>query len=175
MNLQDQSISLLIYISFRFVHSTCDEEADLTAYHKKKELNPDYDYVCPNCKSNSSTSQLKICEPLERSIESQSSEHFNIKESDTDPLEGKPCLEISSEDPLKLPSTKKKVCLSNIRGKGGKFVLQRLGSMSQIGKKRSNRGKGRQLVLQSGSSDRYISRTLDTDFSSDKNATVFGS
>ncbi|XP_034478194.1 histone-lysine N-methyltransferase 2C [Drosophila innubila] len=152
----------------KFVHSTCDEEADLAAYHKKKELNPDYDYVCPNCKTNSSASQLKISEPLERSIESQSSDHFSIKEGDTDPLEGKPCVEINSEDPLKLPSTKKKVCLSNIRGKGGKFVLQRMGSMSQIGKKRSNRGKGRQLVLQSGSSDRYISRNLDTDFSSDK-------
>ncbi|KAL7737445.1 hypothetical protein ACLKA6_007587 [Drosophila palustris] len=151
----------------KFVHSTCDEEADLTAYHKKKELNPDYDYVCPNCKNNSSAGQLK-CEPLERSIESQSSESFNIKDGDIDPLEGKPCLEINSEDPLKLPSTKKKVCLSNIRGKGGKFVLQRMGSMSQIGKKRSNRGKGRPLVLQSGSSDRYISRNLDTDFSSDK-------
>ncbi|XP_062135907.1 histone-lysine N-methyltransferase 2C [Drosophila sulfurigaster albostrigata] len=151
----------------KFVHSTCDEEADLAAYHKKKEFNPDYDYVCPNCKTNSTVPQLKT-EP-ERSIaEAQAAEHFNVKDGDTDPLDGKPCGEISNEDPLKLPSTKKKVCLTNMRGKGGKFVLHRVGSMSQMGKKRSSRGKGRQLVLQSGSSERYISRNLDTDFSSDK-------
>ncbi|XP_017868663.1 PREDICTED: histone-lysine N-methyltransferase 2C [Drosophila arizonae] len=151
----------------KFVHSTCDEEADLTAYHKTKEYNPDYDYVCPICKSNSAGA--KIVDPLERSLaDMQSSEQFNIKHVEIEPLNGKPCIEVNSEDPLKLPNTKKKVCLTNIRGKGGKFVLHRMGAISQLGKKRSNRGKGRQLVLQSGSSDRFIGRTMDTDLSSDK-------
>ncbi|XP_064543021.1 histone-lysine N-methyltransferase 2C [Drosophila montana] len=153
----------------KFVHSTCDEEADLTAYHKKKEYNPDYDYVCPICKTNSSATQHKAVDPLERSItDMQNAEQFNIKHVEIESINGRTCIEGNSEDPLKLPSTKKKVCLTNIRGKGGKFVLHRLGSMSQLGRKRSNRGKGRQLVLQTGSSDRYISRNLDTDLSSDK-------
>ncbi|EDW01903.1 histone-lysine N-methyltransferase 2C [Drosophila grimshawi] len=149
----------------KFVHSTCDEEADLTAYHKRKEYNPDYDYVCPVCKVGSN---IKI-EPLERSIaDPQASEHFSIRDVEVDPLNGKSCVELNSEDPLKLPTTKKKICLPSIRGKGGKFVLHRLGSMSQIGKKRNNRGKGRQLVLHGGTSDRYMSRNHDTDNSSDK-------
>lgn len=35
----------------RFVHSTCDSEADLSVYHEKKQNNPDYDYICPPCKT----------------------------------------------------------------------------------------------------------------------------
>ncbi|ALC42621.1 Lpt [Drosophila busckii] len=154
----------------KFVHSTCDEEADLTAYHRKKEYNPDYDYVCPNCKCNPTNATFKT-EPLERSIsETQATEQF--KDVDLVPLDNKCLVEVGgSEDPLKLPGTKRKVCISNMRGKGGKFVLQRMGAMSSqlVGKKRSSRGKGRQLVLQGGTSnERYISRNLDTDFSSDK-------
>lgn len=149
------------------MHSTCDEEADLTAYHRKKELNPDYDYVCPNCKTNSIPTLQKTVEPHERSIiELQSSDQ--IRDGETDSLDGKPNGDINSEDPLKFTNTKKKISLTNIRGKGGRIVLHRVGAMSQIGKRRSNRGKGRQLVLQNSSSDRYMVRNFDTDLSSDK-------
>lgn len=34
----------------RFVHGTCDGEADLATFNRKKESNPDYEYVCPICK-----------------------------------------------------------------------------------------------------------------------------
>lgn len=34
----------------KFVHSTCDAEADLSVYHAKKESNPDYEYLCSPCK-----------------------------------------------------------------------------------------------------------------------------
>lgn len=38
-------------ISFaRYVHNTCDAEANLATYHSKKESNPDYEYSCPPCK-----------------------------------------------------------------------------------------------------------------------------
>lgn len=149
------------------MHSTCDEEADLAAYHRKKELNPDYDYVCPNCKTNSIPNQQKTVEPHERSIiELQSSDQ--IRDAETDSLDGKPNADINSEDPLKFTNTKKKISLTNIRGKGGRIVLHRVGAMSQIGKRRSTRGKGRQLVLQNSSNDRYMVRNLDTDLSSDK-------
>ncbi|KAH8398593.1 hypothetical protein KR222_008590 [Zaprionus bogoriensis] len=153
----------------KFVHSTCDDEADLIEYHKKKEINPDYDYVCPNCKTNSAANHLKLVEPTERCIaEFQSSDQLHIKDGETDFLDGKSCADISNEDPLKLTNNKKKICLTNSRGKGGRLLLHRMGSISQIGKRRSNRGKGRQLVLQSSSNDRYIGRNLDTDLSSDK-------
>ncbi|KAL1379791.1 hypothetical protein pipiens_014643 [Culex pipiens pipiens] len=35
----------------KFVHSTCDAEADLSVYHAKKETNPDYEYLCSPCKT----------------------------------------------------------------------------------------------------------------------------
>lgn len=35
----------------RFVHGTCDREADLITYHQKRELNPEYEYVCLCCKN----------------------------------------------------------------------------------------------------------------------------
>lgn len=112
---------------------------------------------------------LKLVDPLERSIiELQSSDSFQIRDGETDSLDGKSCADTSAEDPLKFTNTKKKISLSNIRGKGGRLVLHRVGAMSQIGKRRSNRGKGRQLVLQSSSNDRYMVRNLDTDLSSDK-------
>lgn len=36
----------------KFVHSTCDPEADLNAYERRKELNPDYEYTCGVCKND---------------------------------------------------------------------------------------------------------------------------
>ncbi|XP_017125368.1 histone-lysine N-methyltransferase 2C [Drosophila elegans] len=154
----------------KFVHSTCDEEADLTAYHKKKEQNPDYDYVCPNCKSNSSgagQSQQAI-DSIVLSTMDSSSEQLSVKEMELDPLEGKPTMDPFGDELQKLPAGKKKVCLSNVRGKSGKFVLHRMGVMSQISKKRGTRGKGRQLVLPSISSDRCLNRSMDNDLTSDK-------
>jgi hypothetical protein len=35
---------------YRFVHGTCDADADPTTYNRKKESNPDYEYTCPICK-----------------------------------------------------------------------------------------------------------------------------
>nr|XP_016940644.1 histone-lysine N-methyltransferase 2C [Drosophila suzukii] len=154
----------------KFVHSTCDEEADLTAYHKKKEQNPDYDYVCPNCKSNSSgpgPSQQAI-DSIVLSAMDSSSEQMSLKEIELDPLEGKPLMDPSSDELHKLPTGKKKVCLSSVRGRSGKFVMHRMGVMSQINKKRSTRGKGRQLALPSISSDRCLSRNMEADLTSDK-------
>jgi hypothetical protein len=42
------------YMCFhRFVHGTCDGDADLATYNRKKESNPDYEYICPICKPRS--------------------------------------------------------------------------------------------------------------------------
>ncbi|KAH8402177.1 hypothetical protein KR009_010389 [Drosophila setifemur] len=154
----------------KFVHSTCDEEADLTAYHKKKELNPDYDYICPNCKSSSSgpgQSQQAI-DSIVLSVMDSAADQLTLKDIELDPLEGKPTVDPSMDDFPKLPTGKKKMCLTNVRGRSGKFVLQRMGVMSQINKKRSTRGKGRQLVLPNVSSDRCVNRNVDNDLTSDK-------
>ncbi|EDV36256.1 uncharacterized protein Dana_GF12873 [Drosophila ananassae] len=154
----------------KFVHSTCDEEADLTAYHKKKELNPDYDYVCPNCKSSPAgpgQSQQAIDSIVLSGMDS-GSDQLSLKDIEIDPLEGKPNIDASMDDFQKFSVGKKKVCFPSTRGKSGKFVLQRMGVMSQINKKRSTRGKGRQLALPSISSDRCPNRNMDTDLTSDK-------
>lgn len=36
----------------KFVHGTCDPEADPAAYQQRKEAKPDYEYVCLHCKKN---------------------------------------------------------------------------------------------------------------------------
>lgn len=35
----------------KYVHGSCDNEADLGVYAAKKETNPDYEYVCCVCKN----------------------------------------------------------------------------------------------------------------------------
>ncbi|KAF5271825.1 hypothetical protein FQR65_LT05056 [Abscondita terminalis] len=35
----------------KFVHGTCDPEADLATYHQRKEAHPEYEYICLICKS----------------------------------------------------------------------------------------------------------------------------
>ncbi|KAH8272891.1 hypothetical protein KR018_008179 [Drosophila ironensis] len=159
----------------KFVHSTCDEEADLTAYHKKKELNPDYDYVCPNCKSNSSGSghSQQAIDSIVLSVMDSASDQLGLKDIEVDPLEGKPTMDPSLDELHKFSAGKKKLCFPSGRGKSGKFVLHRMGVMAQINKKRSTRGKGRQLALPSISSDRCVNRNMDTDLTTDKKMLLF--
>lgn len=38
----------------KYVHGSCDPEADLSAYQTKKAAAPDYTYNCPVCKQYSS-------------------------------------------------------------------------------------------------------------------------
>lgn len=44
-------LSIYFLNFYRFVHGTCDSEADLTTYHQKKETNIEYEYVCLYCKN----------------------------------------------------------------------------------------------------------------------------
>ena len=45
----------MMYIfALRYVHDTCDPAADLRAYQRKKEQNPEYEYICSVCVSSSS-------------------------------------------------------------------------------------------------------------------------
>lgn len=37
----------------KYVHSGCDPDADRTFVHRKKDMNSDYEYLCPPCKVSS--------------------------------------------------------------------------------------------------------------------------
>lgn len=52
---------MLYYCDFcRFVHRTCDPEADPVTHQKKLEMIPDYQYVCPTCKNMSQYGRLAL-------------------------------------------------------------------------------------------------------------------
>lgn len=44
----------------KFVHSTCDPEADLNAYERRKELNQDYEYTCGLCKLTTQSDRMAM-------------------------------------------------------------------------------------------------------------------
>ncbi|XP_004534774.1 histone-lysine N-methyltransferase 2C [Ceratitis capitata] len=134
----------------RFVHSTCDEEADLIAYHKKKESNPDYDYICPQCKllsknEKATTNQLHQIRSVEGAVFSQGLEDNFIKEIDFENFQKE-----SGTDFIGLESHSSKICRKKIffRGRGGKLMGHKNNILTHFGRKRNVvRGKGRQLLL----------------------------
>lgn len=48
------------FICQKFVHSTCDSEADLTAYERRKEINPEYEYTCGLCKAVTQNDRIAV-------------------------------------------------------------------------------------------------------------------
>ncbi|XP_060525404.1 histone-lysine N-methyltransferase 2C-like [Cylas formicarius] len=48
----------------KFVHGTCDPDADLATYHQRKEANPEYEYVCAICKNLALQSQHQTSRQL---------------------------------------------------------------------------------------------------------------
>ncbi|XP_056641929.1 histone-lysine N-methyltransferase 2C-like isoform X3 [Diorhabda sublineata] len=60
----------------KFVHGTCDAEADVTTYHQKKETNPEYEYVCLHCKNATgrliTTKRASIDDPSDMSVSHES-------------------------------------------------------------------------------------------------------
>ncbi|KAI8127350.1 hypothetical protein FF38_08453 [Lucilia cuprina] len=152
----------------KFVHSTCDDEADLNIYHVKKETNPDYDYVCQPCKSGkhlmsfaSTDSLTTSADGFPRDLEAE----FYDKDSGADYT--------NMVDPLKI--SKKRISLKELNrgGKMGKLIMGK-GILSQFNRKRSVRGKGRQLLMlnssstPSTSSDLNSSQCSEDDMSLDK-------
>uniref|UniRef100_A0A1A9UJ12 Histone-lysine N-methyltransferase n=1 Tax=Glossina austeni TaxID=7395 RepID=A0A1A9UJ12_GLOAU len=137
----------------KFVHSTCDDEADLAIYHLKKETNPDYDYVCPSCKMITmngkhllGSSSNSAIDPLLQSTDSFGRD-LEWEFYDKDNTEFGHLV-----DPLKI--SKKRIGLKEF-GRGGKMsklLVGKSGLMSQINRKRSARGKGRQFLITNPSS-----------------------
>lgn len=54
----------------KYVHSGCDPEADRSLVQRKKDMNPDYDYLCPPCKM-SSPSPNRVSFDNESSVDSK--------------------------------------------------------------------------------------------------------
>lgn len=44
----------------KYVHGTCDSDADLAVYTAKKESSPDYEYFCSLCKSTASSGRQAV-------------------------------------------------------------------------------------------------------------------
>lgn len=105
------------FICQKFVHSTCDSEADLTTYERRKELNPDYEYTCGVCKT--STQNDRIAAAMRRS---NSGEEDNFSASQ----ESLSTLEDVDMDVMEIRNVKDDYGL----GKGKPFVA------SKIAKKR---------------------------------------
>uniref|UniRef100_A0A0K8V2M0 Histone-lysine N-methyltransferase MLL3 n=1 Tax=Bactrocera latifrons TaxID=174628 RepID=A0A0K8V2M0_BACLA len=134
----------------RFVHSTCDEDADLITYHKKKENNPDYDYICPQCKllpmrekiipnqCNSNRSGEGITLP-------QGIDDNFIKEMDIENFQNNCGGDLNSTESQSSKIFRKKILY---RGRGGKLMGQKSNILTHLGRKRNCvRGKGRHLLL----------------------------
>ncbi|XP_055848634.1 histone-lysine N-methyltransferase 2C isoform X2 [Episyrphus balteatus] len=118
----------------RFVHNTCDAEADLSVYHLRKETNPDYDYICTLCKKISYKGEGMLA-GLQNF---DGSDGNSLEKTFAAPLRGR-----SLETILKLP--KKRMRLKDMyRGKG-KYMQKKsqMGEISGGKKQRVSKGKGR--------------------------------
>lgn len=104
----------------KFVHNTCDNDAELTTYHIRKESNPEYEYICPPCKSGRIAVMRRNTSMDEDSM-SASQESLNVEEFETDSAEKITAAAAASDFGL---------------GKGKPFVA------SKVAKKRLGLGTG---------------------------------
>lgn len=147
----------------RFVHSTCDADADLVAYHAKKESNPDYEYTCPPCiKSGVQNGRMLTMQRRTNSIDDESlAASQESLSNDNDQLDS---ISISSSigldttteksndfglgkgKPLSANKMIAKKRLPGVVGRpkgGGKFSFQRKQRVSEFGRKRGPKAKMR--------------------------------
>uniref|UniRef100_A0A0A1WV58 Histone-lysine N-methyltransferase MLL3 n=1 Tax=Zeugodacus cucurbitae TaxID=28588 RepID=A0A0A1WV58_ZEUCU len=135
----------------RFVHSTCDEDADLITYHKNKENNPDYDYICPQCKLLSMSEKIIT----NQSNQNRSGEGITlpqgiddnfIKEMDIENFQNNCGSDFNLSESQSSKIFRKKIFYRG--GRGGKLMGQKSSILTHLGRKRNSvRGKGRQLLL----------------------------
>ena len=123
----------------------------------KKETNPDYDYVCQPCKSGknllgfaSTDSLAATSDGFPRDLEAE----FYDKDSGTDFT--------NMVDPLKI--SRKRIGLKELSrgGKMGKLFTGKGILNSQFNRKRSVRGKGRQLLMLNSSSTASTNSDLNS-------------
>uniref|UniRef100_A0A182SM76 PHD-type domain-containing protein n=1 Tax=Anopheles maculatus TaxID=74869 RepID=A0A182SM76_9DIPT len=80
-------------VCFKFVHSTCDPDADLSVYNARKEANPDYEYLCSPCKtvihSGRLAAALRRSSQVDEDSMSLSQESLNDDAMDVDGPDGR--------------------------------------------------------------------------------------
>lgn len=145
----------------RFVHSACDADADLAAYHGKKESHPDYEYSCPPCiKSGVQNGRMLGMrrtnsiddESLAASQESLSNDNDQLDSISTSSSVAMDTTEKSNDfglgkgKPLSANKMIAKKRLPGVVGRpkgGGKFSFQRKQRVSEFGRKRGPKAKMR--------------------------------
>ncbi|XP_046682378.1 histone-lysine N-methyltransferase 2C-like isoform X2 [Homalodisca vitripennis] len=68
----------------KFVHGTCDPDADLVTYQQRKEASPEYQYICLNCKNEPKKRKDSIDDFCMDSSMSASQESLVLDEFDFD-------------------------------------------------------------------------------------------
>jgi hypothetical protein len=86
-----QKVMLQCNLCKKYVHGTCDPAADLATYQQRKELYPEYEYICIPCKAsgtglNTSGGNPKVLQTLKRSEESEDGVHLNFSAVSQDSL-----------------------------------------------------------------------------------------
>ena len=142
----------------KFVHNTCDPDADLITYEQRKELNPDYEYTCGCCKT--AVQNDRIAAAIRRSNSgdeesfSASQESLNtLEDIDMEGLESKSLKDdygLGKGKPFAAGKIAKKrlnlttVGLNVQKPKGiGKFGFQKRARTFELGRKRGPKSKMR--------------------------------
>jgi [histone H3]-lysine4 N-trimethyltransferase MLL3 len=162
------------FICQKFVHSTCDAEADLNAYEKRKELNPDYEYTCTSCKQTTQNERLALISRRSNSGEedsfSASQESLStLEDIDMESADRKDDYGLGKGKPFvagKIAKKKLGISASSQRPKGiGKVGFQKRPRTFELGRKRGPKSKMRGIFgvpglgLQRPSAD--SSKTVD--------------
>ena len=137
----------------KFVHSSCDSDADLSNYHEKKESNPDYEYVCTLCKTGrSSASLMRRNSSFDDDCLSASQDSLNVSEEmDVDMFDIKPNdIGLGKGKPFlaanKIANKRLGIAAGAIgqRAKGGgKVGFQKRARLAEFGRKRGPKSKMR--------------------------------
>lgn len=140
----------------KFVHSTCDSDAELSVYHQRKDVNTDYEYVCSPCKTAAQNGRMAAALKRTASFDDDSSlaaiqESLSATdEMEIDVVESKttPDIGLGKGKPYVASKiAKKRLGLSasqNGRPKGtGKVGYQKRPRFAEFGRKRGPKSKMR--------------------------------
>jgi histone-lysine N-methyltransferase MLL3 len=125
----------------KFVHSTCDPEAELSVYERRKELNPEYEYTCGVCKVASHNERANLA--MRRS-NSGDDESLSASQESLDDIDMESDGRMGSKEDLALglgkgkpmvacKIAKKKLGLNNSGGSGGNSSGQRPKGVGKLG------------------------------------------
>lgn len=142
------------FVCQKFVHSTCDPDADLTAYERRKETNPEYEYTCTLCKA--ATQSERMAAAIRRS-NSGEEDSFSMSQESLSTIEDVDMenLDVRAKDDFGLGKGKpfvagkiaKKKLSTNASGqrpKGiGKVGFQKKARTFELGRKRGPKSKMR--------------------------------